>query len=118
MDTIKKIKDLETALQIFEKTAMKHAKATEVGDYKTANKCYILISKVIVFLKEANEIKSLSNLLTHSSVGVRIWAATYLLPILEDEGILVLEQIAGKTGIHALSARTTLSEWKKGNLKL
>lgn len=115
---MKKLNNLETALIQFEEAASKHANATEHGDYKSANKNYAIITKVILFLKEQNEIRKLSNFLNHNSIGVRIWAATYLLPILEDEASQVLDQISRKSGIHSLTAKTTLSEWRKGNLKL
>ena len=113
-----KFKDSETALEKFEEAATKHTEATEQGDYKTANKCYAVIAKAVLFLKEQNEIQQLSVLLNHDSVGVRGWTATYLLPLKEQEAVQVLEQIAGGTGIHSFTAKTTLSEWRKGNLKL
>ena len=113
-----KIKDTATALLQFEEAASKHAKATDQGDYKTANKCYAVITNVIEFLKEQNEIQKLSEFLNHNSVGVRMWAATYLLPVLENEGLRVLKQIAEGLGIHSFTAKTTVSEWEKGNLKL
>jgi len=115
---MRKFKNIEEALQKFEEAAIKHAGATEQGDYKTANKCYAVIANVILFLKEQNEIKQLSVLLNNDSVGVRGWAATYLLPIKEREAIQVLGQIAGGIGIHSFTAKTTLSEWGKGKLKL
>jgi hypothetical protein len=113
-----KIKDIETALLRFEEAAIKHAEATEQGDYKTGNKNYAVIVKVIAFLKEHNNIDNLSVFLNHSSVGVRMWAATYLLLIKETEGLRVLKQIASETGIHSFTAKMTISEWGKGNLKL
>jgi len=113
-----KFKDVKTALEKFEEAATKQAEATEQGDYKTGNKCYAIIAKVVLFLKEQNEIQQLSTLLNSDSVGVRGWAATYLLPIKEREAIRVLEQIARGAGIHSFIAETTLKEWRKGNLKL
>lgn len=113
-----KIKDKKTALASFEESAVKHAEATEQGDYKTANKCYANIVKAINFLKEQGEIISLTDFLNHSSVGVRNWSATYLLPMKEKEAVKILEEIVRKKDIHSLSAETTLSEWRKGNLKL
>jgi hypothetical protein len=115
---MKNIKNTETALLQFIEAATKHAEATEQGDYKTVNKSYAIIVKAITFLKEQNEIEKLSEFLSHSSVGVRMWAATYLLPVLENEGLRVLKQIAGETGIHSFTAKITLSEWEKGSLKL
>lgn len=113
-----KIKDTVTAISKFEEAATKHAEATELGDYKTANKNYAIIVKAVTFLKEQGEMQKLSELLNHSSVGVRMWAATYLLPVSESEGLRILKQIAKGTGIHSFTAKTTVNEWEKGNLKL
>lgn len=115
---MKKIKDIETALSNFEEAAVKHTEATEHGDFKIGNKNYAEIVKAITFLKEHNGMDKLTKLLSHSSVGVRLWAATYLLPVMETEGLRVLKEIYSEAGIHSLTAKTTLSEWEKGNLKL
>ena len=113
-----KITDIDMALLTFEEASIKHAEATEQGDFKTGNKNYVIIAKIITFLKEHNSIDKLSEFLNHSSIGVRMWAATYLLPIKETEGLQVLNQIASETGILSFIAKTTVSEWEKGNLKL
>lgn len=113
-----KLRDTKTALDKFEEAAKMHAEATEQGDYKIANKCYAIIAKAVLFLKEQNEIQQLSVFLNHNSVSVCGWAATYLLPIAEQEALRVLEQIAGGTGIQSFDAKMTISEWRKGNLKL
>lgn len=52
-----KMKDAAVALIKFEEAAIKHAEATEHGDYKTANKSYAIIAKVIAFLKVQNEVE-------------------------------------------------------------
>lgn len=52
-----KMKDAAVALIKFEEAAIKHAEAIEHGDYKTANKSYAIIAKVIAFLKEQNEVE-------------------------------------------------------------
>ena len=112
------IKDIATALALFEEAANAHADATEKGDYKVANKNYRIINNVINFLDNSNERELLKKFLTHTSESVKSWAATYLLTVYESESIMVLEKIAGGTGIHSLDAATTLNEWRKGNLKV
>jgi Domain of unknown function (DUF2019) len=116
-ETMTKIKDIESALKSFEAAADKQAEATEQGDYKTANKNYDIIIAAIEFLKEHNRLILLDEFLNHSSVGVRLWAASYLLNIKKDEAVKTLIAIARSGGIHSLTAGTTLSEWKKRNLK-
>ncbi len=88
-----KIKDIQTALEVFEEFSVKHAEATEHGDYKTVNKCYDRITKAVTFLKKENAISQLGKYLSSSSVGVRLWAACYLLPVNEQEGVKVLEKL-------------------------
>jgi hypothetical protein len=111
------MKDINTALEIFLEAATKQAEATEQGDYKMANKCYNKIIKAIDFLKRENAIDKLLEYLTDTSIGVRLWSACFLLPIYKEKGIRVLKDIVKTKGIHSLTAETTLSEWKKGNLK-
>lgn len=113
-----KIKNLEIALALFEEAAIKHAEATEQGDYKTGNKNYKNIAKIIDYLKLNNQLPCLKPFLNNSSVGVRGWSATYLLPLFENESLKVLTEISNMQGIHSLTAKTTISEWQKGNLKL
>lgn len=115
---MKKIRDLNSAIETFEEAANLHGLATEKGDYKSANKSYTSIVNSITFLREKNQIDLLLGFLNHTSVGVRMWGATFLLPHYEKESKNVLEEIANINGIHSLTALTTLNEWKKGNLKL
>ncbi len=112
------IKDIETALSLFEEAATKHAEATKQGDYKTGNKYYNKVVKVVSYLKEQNSLDELMKFLTSDIVGIRLVAATYLLPKHEKKGIEVLEAISKSSDFFSFIAETTLSEWRKGNLKL
>lgn len=112
-----KIKDIKTALEIFEEACIQHSEATEQGDYKTANKYYSKIIATIAFLKGENAITSLKDCLSSPFVAVRLWSACYWLPVDEKEGTEILTEIVKSPGINSLTAKTTLSEWKKGNLK-
>lgn len=115
---MKKIKNIDTALSIFEEAAIKQAEAIEEGNYKMGNKQYDKIVRAMIFIKSENAVNRLKKFLCYPSVGVRLWAASYLLRVDEKEGTKALEKIAksSSSGIHGLTAETTLSEWKKGNL--
>lgn len=115
---MKNINDIQSALHQFEAAAIKYAEATEKGNSKVVNRNFSIITKIIQFLKNENGLSNLSIFLNHSSTGVRLWAATYLLLIEENEAIKVLQQISSQKGILSFDAQMTLSEWKKGNLKL
>jgi len=117
MDTMMKIKDISAALVLFEESAAKQAEATELGDYKAGNKYYDKVVEAANFLKATNSIDKIRGFLSHSSVGVRMWAAAYSLPFDEKEATKILREIINGSGIHALTAETTLMEWQKGNLK-
>src|SRR4051812_49263179 len=107
---MKRINDISDALKLFEDAALKHAEATETGDYKTANKNYDKIVEAIQFLKEKNQLDGLLKFLNHDSDGVRVWAAGYLLFTHSGEGVRTLEEISKTKGIQSLNASTTLSE--------
>jgi hypothetical protein len=121
MDTMKKIKDDDSAIDAFIEAATKHAEAIEKGDYKYGNKQCNIITRAIFFLKEHNALLRLEPLLYHDSIGVRKWSARYFLHVKESEGIKALKAISELKeihGIHAMGAEITISEWEKGNLKL
>lgn len=113
---MERVEKTEKTLKKFEDAAVKHAEATESGNYNMANRCYRVIADSARCLKETNKLELLSNFLRHESVGVRMWAATYLLPICQHEAIHTLQAIAERDDIHSLTARTTIDEWVKGNL--
>ena len=112
-----KIKDINNALQNFEDASRKHGEATENGDYNSGNKCYKNIVSAINFLKKENAIKNLQNYFSNPNVGMRLWAACYLLPMYEKDAIQTLTEITKMGNIHSLTAETTIEEWCKGNLK-
>lgn len=93
-------KEIDKAYMMFEEAAIRQVEATEIGDYKMANKNYKIIVRAARFLKEMNKMKMVSKLLDSESIGARMWAATYLLPISENEAIQVLQQIANEGRIH------------------
>lgn len=113
-----KVNNKEDALRLYEEMAEAHAKATEEGDYKVANNCYKGIICAIDFLNKNDCIRSLESFLDHSAVGVRLWTATHLLSINEAKCLKVLSKISDTVGIHSLTAKTTIREWKNGNLRL
>ena len=115
---MKSIKNLTSAWKTFEEAANMHALATEQGDYKSANKNYDIVVKIITYLKDNNAIDKLLIFLNNPSIGVRMAAATYLLPKYENEGLKTLDDIRNSKGIHSLTASTIINEWENGNLKL
>jgi hypothetical protein len=101
----------------FEKAARLHAASTETGDYKAANSTYKKIIKLIELLKSHQSLNELIPYMEHENAGVRLWAVTYSLTTNETAALKALSAIAKNAGIHSLTAQTTISEWKKGNLK-
>ncbi len=112
------IKSISQALSLFEEAAIKHARATKQGDYKVGNKNYNLVMRTINYLKEQNSLDSLLKYFTNDDVGIRIAAATFLLPKHEQEATKVLQEVVDSSDFFSFIAKTTLSEWRKGNLKL
>jgi hypothetical protein len=113
-----KIENIKSALKQFQEAAINHANATETGEYKIVNKNYDILIKLINYLKSQNGIQELMPFLNDDNVGVRVWAAAYLLPVNLQEAKKTLESINKINGIQSLDAEMVLREWENGNLKL
>ena len=112
-----KIKDIDEALSLFEKAAIEQGEASKLGKNKTANRNYDKIKNVVMYLKNNESLNRLSVFYVHPNVSVRIWAASYLLPLYEKESIKVLKEIAKMKFFGSLDAQMTIREWKNGNLR-
>jgi hypothetical protein len=110
--------EIESSLNSFKIAAYNHGVATHLGDYKKANENYKSILKAVNFLKLHKSIYKLSELINDSDVSVQLWAATYLLLDNPEAALNKLKEISNDDGIMGFNAKTTISEWQKGNLKL
>ena len=110
-------KDIQVVLAQFERAAFQHSLATEVGNYKVANKNYCLIEESVAALRNSGRLQLLSRFLSHDSIAVQVWAATYLLSVDEVAATATLEKIVKEEGFLSLEAETVLLEWRNGNLK-
>lgn len=115
---MKKIKDINEALKLFEESSIKQAEATETGNYKIGNRHHDIIIACILFLYDSQQLRLLEPFLEHPHVGVRLWAAFALLSVERNEAEKVLRDIQnGSYGIHRGNAMYTLKEWENGNLE-
>jgi Domain of unknown function (DUF2019) len=116
-----KLKDKTQAelVELFVDASISHGQGTLNGDYKKCNKAYSVIQKVYDELKRRDLIENaLLDLLTHDDTSVRLWAASYLLPIVPTESIMALSGISSnRDGNFRLDAELVLEEWEKGELK-
>lgn len=111
--------DKDNALKLFIEAASKQAKFTEDGDYKNSNKQYDVIINVAKYLKRTNNLRELINLLDNEDVGVKIWAATYLLEENEEKALLTLRNISNQDiKQHSFTAKMVIEEWNGGTLSL
>jgi hypothetical protein len=115
----KNIDNIEDAVKIIIDSAIKHSIASENGDYKVANKNYMLLQEAIYFLRDKNRIDKLQDLISHNDISVRLSVASYLLIHNEEMAISVIKNIIEQKIPHkSFTARMVMEEWKKGNLKL
>ncbi|MGZ3751759.1 MAG: hypothetical protein ACXVPV_16885 [Bacteroidia bacterium] len=112
-----KFKDADDALRVFKEATTIHGECTENGNYKLGNKNYDKIVKAVEYLKREDKRDHLYQFLEDKNIWVRLWSAVYLLSLYENEALKVLNEAAATKGIAGGSARTTVDEWKKGNLK-
>ena len=91
-----KFKNTNDAIRLFEENAEKHGVATLNGDYKEANKCYKKIQLTKNFLLAQNDLNSLGCLLHKESISIKIWAARYLLKIINTHASGDARDLGGK----------------------
>lgn len=108
-----------SAIETLIDSANKHSNASEMGDYKSANKNFTLIQKAVYYLRENDGINKLEELLNHKDISVRLAAASYFLAHNADKAILILENIVRQKIPHkSFEAKMVLDEYRKGNLKI
>jgi hypothetical protein len=112
MRTSIRLKNTESAIKLFRESAIIHEESTQEGNYKIGNKAHDKIIEALRYLFINNKMNELLPLLDDSSNGVKVWAATYLLPMYEDKAINTLKTI------NSFTANIVLDEWNKGCLIL
>jgi hypothetical protein len=114
-----KVRALETIIEEYANACLKCDEAQDLADYKTGNKNFKIIQKIRKELKlnPENGIEKLEHLLEHPNDYVRLETATSFLPINTEKAEKILNDIASKRGLNSFTAKMTLEEWHKGNLK-
>ncbi|QEE48495.1 hypothetical protein FUA48_02570 [Flavobacterium alkalisoli] len=111
--------DLDSALQQFEKAAELHAYYNERYEFKKGNIHADAVMEAVNFLKSIDGLSHLEQFLDSDSMGIKGWAAAYLLTLNNQKAIDVLENtIALNIPHYSFNAKILLSEWREGNLKL
>lgn len=105
-------------LERYIKAAKEHSEGTNIGDSRKTNLAYKKIDKIFRELKNRNQLGLLLKLIDHEHLGVKMWAATHLLPYKEEIGLEILEEIQREhtDDLYGFDAKMTIREWKKGNL--
>ncbi|TGE20230.1 DUF2019 domain-containing protein [Hymenobacter elongatus] len=106
------------ALELFCLAAARQAEATAAGTYRVGNKAYDQIIKAVKWLAANQAIPALCPLLHAENVGIRLWAASVLLPYGSPEAEEALAALASSASVHGLIAATTLNEWRAGRLQI
>jgi hypothetical protein len=112
--------DGQRLLSDYIRAAADHTNATIAGDWEEANRQYKELIEAHAKLKaqEPAYRMLMLSLLQHQNPGVRLWAATHCLEHSPAEATLGLGSLASGSDIVALTAQTTLDEWKAGRLAL
>lgn len=115
---MKRFKDVDEALALFEYYEIKRDKAlSQNGDSKTANQCFDNVTKIVLYLKRNECVYLLERFHNHPNLAVKVNAAILTLPLDETKSLRILKDIAKMNVRSALSAETAIREWKNGNLK-
>ncbi|WP_162633311.1 DUF2019 domain-containing protein [Echinicola strongylocentroti] len=98
--------------------AQQYESGTLIGNRNQTNKAYKKLNAFFKELKASNQLDKLLVLTGHENCGVKMWAATHILPVNEETGLRVLDELASNLqgGLFGFDAKMTIQEWKKGNL--
>lgn len=102
------------------KSVITHGEESWGGHYKVANKHYDIFQDCLRQISEFGETgyEALKSLLTHENPYVRVAFAFDILGRDPEIALPVLQSVAELRGGAASSAKTILSEYAKGRLKL
>jgi hypothetical protein len=111
-----KIKDLEQALDVFEKKAIKHDEFTRNGESSSKiNYQYNGIIDAVKWINKNDSLKSLNKFYNNSNLSVRSWAASFLLEIDTNNAEKILETLVL---LNDFNSKYILLEWKAGTLNM
>jgi hypothetical protein len=111
--------DKQKIIENFINASIKQGESIEEGNWKVANRQYKIIEKSYQHLRKLDEksVYELIKLLDYNNDYVKLWSATYSLSIDEEKAKNVLKILSNKSGGLGLTAKMTLQEWEKGNIK-
>jgi hypothetical protein len=116
-----KLGDLDTAalVESYRAAASAHGRATESGDYRTANRNHDVLTDAYRELRARGEDAQRQLLVFLNDVDphVRTWAATHALEFASELGERVLRLLSTHAGIVGMNAKMTLQEWSRGSLR-
>ena len=111
---MRKIKNVEDALALFELCTIIHDECNKSGDYRKSNKALDDKRKVIKYLLENDSIQNLKVFYKSSNLFARLSAATYLAPLDSENCYKIIKEIMdADEGWASFDAKYTLKEWSK-----
>ncbi len=112
-----RFKNTPQAMDYFLEQALIKEACDKIGDYKKGNKAVDGMRRALKYFWH-NDRYATSKFLDHESIIVQLWSAGYWLEVNAEHAIEILTKIEKEdSGIYSLSAKYTILEWKKGNLR-
>ena len=89
------------------------------ADARAANPVFDENERLATVLRASPEGRdAIASLMSHDASGVRVLAASHSLDFRSAEATVVLEELAGGSGLHAIAAQYALGEFRAGRLEL
>jgi hypothetical protein len=87
------------------------------GDARAANPVFDENARLAARLRRSDEgCAAIAVLLDHPASGVRVLAAAHCIDAFPERASVVLEELRVGTGLHAIAAEHTLTEFRAGTL--
>jgi hypothetical protein len=111
--------DTNLLIEHYRQAARQHGDATEIGDYKSANRFAESVATIFAELKRRGpqSRQLLLKCLEYPSPGVRLWAASHALEFAPARAEQALGDLSKAERLVGVSAAATLKEWHRGRLR-
>ena len=111
---MRKIKNVDDAIEKFKMAAIDNRVCAYNGNYRKANRAYDNLMQIKKYLLENNAIESLKTFYESSDLYLRLSAAVYLAPLDSENCYKIIKEIMdADEGWASFDAKYTLKEWSK-----
>ena len=112
---MRKIKNVDDAIEKFKMAANDNYECSYNGNYRKSNRAYDDLIQIEKYLFENNALDLLKQLYDDSNLWVRLAAAIAMAPFDDENAFNIVKKMTDGEDLYSFSAKRTLLNWDKLN---